>query len=76
MYIYDNMSLNYYYYYYYHKENVLEKFVEKIGTHYYGQDIFSLKSCIYEIVSKNMVEPDRPRMAVRNTAQGFCMLDN
>jgi len=35
MYIYDNMSLNYYY-----NENVLEKFVEKIRTHFYGKYIF------------------------------------
>jgi len=72
MYIYDNMSLNYYY-----NENVLEKFVEKIRTHFYGKYIFfSWKSCVYEIMSKNILEPERPRMVVRNTAQVLWMLDN
>ena len=49
-----------------------KKIVEKIRTQSYGQQIvFPRKSCVYEIMSKYMVQPDRPWMAVCITAQGF-----
>ena len=67
MYIYDNMLLNCSY-----NENVLEKFVEKIRTQFYDNIFLSPKIVRLQIMSKNMVGPDRPR----NTAQVFCMLDN
>jgi hypothetical protein len=44
--------------------NVSEKIVEKIKTHISCSVIFSENRAVYEIMWKNMVEPDRPQMAI------------
>jgi hypothetical protein len=38
--------------------NVLDKFVEKIKTHILCSVTFSENRAVYEIMSKNMVEPE------------------
>jgi hypothetical protein len=46
--------------------NFLDKFVEKIKTHVlYSITFFSSeKRAVYEIVSKNAVEPEGPKMKI------------
>ena len=46
--------------------NVLGKVVEKIKTHFIFKNVSFPKSCVYEIMSKNMVVPG---------THVFCMLD-
>jgi hypothetical protein len=42
---------------------------------FYVQHIFSENLAFYEIVWKNMVQPDRPQMTI-NIAHPHCLLDN
>jgi len=43
----------------------MTKFVERIRTHFMFRNFFK-NSAIYEIICKNMVEPDRPQIIVRH----------
>jgi hypothetical protein len=45
-------------------KNVSDKVVEKINKHFMFK-LFSESCAIYEIMWKNMVESDRPRMTIR-----------
>jgi len=40
------------------------KVVENIETHFIFNNFFSENLAIYEIMRKNIVEPDRPRMTI------------
>ena len=40
------------------------KVVEKIKTHFVFDNVFLENRAVYEILWKNMVEPDRPHMTV------------
>jgi hypothetical protein len=41
------------------------KFVEKIKTHILYSIIFFFESCaVYEVMSKNMMEPERPQVTI------------
>jgi hypothetical protein len=45
--------------------SVSDKVVEKIKTRFYMlNDFFSENRVVYEIMWKNMVEPDRPQMTI------------
>jgi hypothetical protein len=45
--------------------NILDKFVEKIKTHILGSVTFFPENCaVYEIMWKNMEEPDWTQMAI------------
>ena len=45
--------------------NVSDKVVEKIKTHFMLNNIFFfLNRAVYEIMWKNMVQPDRPQMTI------------
>jgi hypothetical protein len=56
--------------------NVAEKVVHKIKSHilYLIVFFFFENPAVYEIMWKNVVEPDRPLMT--NMAHAHCMLDN
>jgi hypothetical protein len=42
-----------------------KKVVEKIKTHFMFNNFFSPESCaVYEIMCKNMLQPDRPQMTI------------
>jgi hypothetical protein len=46
-------------------KNISDKTVEKIKTHVLGSVIIlSSNRAVYEIMWKNMVEPDRPQMTI------------
>jgi hypothetical protein len=45
-------------------KNILEKVVEKIETYIFYSKLFSEDPAFYEIRWKNMVQPDRPQMAL------------
>ena len=45
-------------------KSVLDKVVEKIKIHILCQITFSENRAVYEIMSKNMVEPEKPQMAI------------
>jgi hypothetical protein len=45
--------------------NVLDKFIEKIKAHIYVQKPLFKNCAVYEIMWKNVVDPDRPQMAIR-----------
>jgi hypothetical protein len=60
------------------------KAVEKIKTHILCSVTFFLNRAVYEIMWKNVVQPDRPQMAIwrmriacwiDNMAHAHCMLD-
>jgi hypothetical protein len=40
------------------------KVVEKIKTHFKFNNFFSENRAVYEIMWENMVQPDRPQMAI------------
>jgi hypothetical protein len=40
------------------------KVLEKIKTHFMFNNFFPENRAVYEIMWKNMVQPDRPQMAV------------
>jgi len=40
------------------------------------KDFFVENRAIYEIMWKNILEPDRPQVAICGTAHAHCMLDN
>jgi len=42
----------------------LAKVVEKIKTYFIASDIFSENCSIYEVIWKDMVEPDLPQMII------------
>jgi hypothetical protein len=42
----------------------LTKDVEKIETHFMSNKLFSENHAFYEIMWKNMVEPDMPHMTI------------
>jgi hypothetical protein len=44
--------------------SVSDKVVEKIKTHILYSIAFSENRAVYEIMWQNMVEPDRPQMAI------------
>jgi len=44
--------------------NFETKVVEKIKTHILCSITFSLHRAVYEVMRKNIVEPDRPQMTV------------
>jgi hypothetical protein len=44
--------------------NTSEQFVEKIKTHILCSIIFPENRAIYEIMRRNMVEPERPHMTI------------
>ena len=44
--------------------NVSGKFVEKIETHILYSIFFFENCAVYEIMWKNVVEPDRPQMTI------------
>ena len=44
--------------------NVSDKKVQKIETHIFIQQLFSENLAVYEMMWKNMVEPDKPQMTI------------
>jgi len=44
--------------------NVSDKVVEEIGTHILCSVTFPENRAVYEIMCKNVVQPDRPQMTV------------
>jgi len=42
-----------------------QKLKEKIKTYFMSNNFFSKNHAVYEIMWKNMVEPDRPQVAIR-----------
>jgi hypothetical protein len=44
--------------------NILGKFVEKIKTHLLCSITFFENRAVYEIMWKNMADPDRPQMPI------------
>jgi hypothetical protein len=46
----------------------LDKVVEKMKTHIFVQHLFSGNCTVYEIMSKNMVEPEGPQMTSQRGA--------
>jgi hypothetical protein len=49
--------------------NVLEKKVQRKSKHtFYIQYLFSKNRAVYEIISKNMVEPEGPQMTSEHSA--------
>jgi hypothetical protein len=42
------------------------KFIDKTKTHFMLNNIFSENRAIYEIMGKNIVEPDRPQCGAEN----------
>jgi hypothetical protein len=44
--------------------NVSDKVVQKIKTHFMFNNFFSENRAVYEIMWKNMVEPNRPKMTI------------
>ena len=40
------------------------KVVQKIKTHFMSSNIFSEYRAVYEVIWKNMVQPDRPQLTV------------
>jgi hypothetical protein len=53
-------------------KNVSETFVEKIRTHFFVSRIFYEHFALYEIMWKNILEPD---VTEDNMAHAHCMLD-
>jgi hypothetical protein len=47
------------------------KDVEKIETHFMLSFFFSENRAVYEKMSKNMVEPERPQMTIQYGARAF-----
>jgi MFS-type transporter involved in bile tolerance (Atg22 family) len=54
--------------------NVADKFVDKVKALVLSSVPFSVSRTIYEIMLKNMVEPDRPHNIIQ--CMRFCVLDN
>jgi hypothetical protein len=54
--------------------NILDKIVEKIKILILLSITFSPNNVVYEVMWKNMVEPDGPQMT--NTANALCVLGN
>jgi hypothetical protein len=46
---------------------------ENQSTHFMVNNFFSEKRVVYEIIRRNMVEPDMPQMA-NNKAHALCMV--
>jgi hypothetical protein len=44
--------------------NISDKTIGKIETHIVCSVTFSENGTVYEIMRKNMVDPDRPQMAI------------
>jgi len=44
--------------------NISDKFVEQIKTHFIYSMIFTENRAVYEIIWKNMVEPERSQMTI------------
>jgi hypothetical protein len=51
--------------------NVLDRFVGKTKTHILSSIIFSKNRAVYEIMLKNMVQPDPPQMAIQHGARAL-----
>jgi len=51
--------------------NFSDKFVQKIKTHFMFNKFFPPYCAIYETMWKNMVDPDRPQMAIYYCACAF-----
>jgi hypothetical protein len=60
MYIYDNISPIFFLEW----EIFQAKIVENQNTHFMFSDFFSENRAVYEIMWKNMVEPDRPQITI------------
>jgi hypothetical protein len=54
--------------------NISDKVVEKTKVHFLCSITFSENRAVYEIMWKNMVEPDSPQMTI-NMAHAHYMLD-
>lgn len=56
--------------------NVSAKFVEKIKTHLSSVTLFMENLAVFEIMWKNMVHPNRPKMTIQYNEDGIFMPDN
>jgi hypothetical protein len=68
----DIHFLSYLVRFYQEREIFQTKFVEKIKTHFVF-NFFFLNRAYYEIIWKNIVQPDRPHMRVWRMRSTFCI---